>query len=527
MDLMDNIGSQIIVDWNLLAFKAASPEDIDRESFKRILASMIPETHSTSWYAIKNLLSRPWFERLWIWQEVTLPENEVSVLCGYSKVLYNHFCNGIHYLWLCRSSLDMEVLAPAHEVLSFSSRKSKDTLYWLIKATRGCKCSDQRDKIFGILNLTDDQIGIVADYSKPLQEVFQDFITRLLVRTNRLDILDLCFLKDSPLALPTWANWPVPSKSVDLPSQQADAGVKARTFPAGSGVLVATGICVAQVDQIEHTDSFHILFNRNVKGHTAEEWEFARDLGNLATAIVGLGDPRIAEPKIESLCRALCCGEFSFKYLDSEFQPFYPDFRRSIEYTSQCWAWSKWGCSLEDRTIHCPDSCYWHFLGKVAGASPGRSVIKTSNDLIGMAPEITQKEDVVCVLLGCSSPLILRPKEAGHYAIVGECYVDGIMNGETFLGQFPENWRRAQKWFPQYRDFFPVFHDNQSGISQNRDPRLGEIPAGWRYKSHYYQDAYPEYVDDETGEDLGELHPNLRYEALKARGLEFEEFRLV
>ena len=417
----------------------------------------------------------------------------------------------------------MELLALAHAVLSFSSSKSKDSLSTLILRTRSCKCSDQRDKIFGLLSLTYDHVDIVVDYSKPVREVFQVFVTNLLVETRRLDILTLCSLQDSPLALPTWANCSVPSTSEILPVQRADAATYARAFSLGSGVLVATGICVARVDQIELTDSLQTIWN----GDTAREWEIARYLGNLATLIVGLGNSRIAGPKIESLCRALCCGAFSYKYLNSDIQEVLPDFRRSVQCTSQWWAWSKGIGSSEDRTVLSPDSRYQQFIDVVVTYLAGRSVIKTSNDLIGIAHEATQKEDVVCVLLGCSSPLILRPREAGHYAIVGECYIDGIMTGETFLGQFHENWRIVKKWFPQYGYFYDSFHDSQSGINQSEDPRLGQLPAGWRYKSHDFQDAAPAYVNDETGEDLGYLHPNLRYEALKARGIEFEEFRLV
>lgn len=518
MDRIYNIGSRIIVDWGLYTYKAALPEDIDRESLDKTLNAMIPTFQSPSWYATKDLLSRPWFERLWVWQEVTLPKIEISVLCGYSEVLYNHFCNAVLVLFDYRTSLNMEVLALAHELLSFSSRKSKDTLRALIEGTRGCKCSDQRDKIFGILSLTDDQVDIVADYSKPVREVFQD-IVHLLLKKGELDILTLCSLQESPLALPTWANWSVPSISATIPPQLADAATYARAFPAGSNVLVATGIWVANIDQIEHTDSFQ----RTANSQTAEKWKFARDLGNLATAIVGLRDPGIAEPKLESLCRAIRCGVFSYGFSDPDLQQYYLDFRKSVQYTSQCWAWSKGGYSSEDRTILSPNNR--HFFRVVATYLAGRSVIKTSSGLIGIAPEATQKGDVVCVLLGCPSPLILRPKEAGHYAIVGECYIDGIMTGETFLGQLPEHWRIAQKCF--HGLLYTWFHDSHSGISQIEDPRLGQLPAGWRSKSRYYKDAAHVYVNDKTGEDLGYYHPNLRYEALKARGLEFQDFRLI
>jgi hypothetical protein len=40
--------------------------------------------------------------------------------------------------------------------------------------------------------------------------------------------------------------------------------------------------------------------------------------------------------------------------------------------------------------------------------------------------------DVICVLYGGTVPFMLRPKEKemGGYYVVGEAYVDGIMDGE-------------------------------------------------------------------------------------------------
>jgi len=44
--------------------------------------------------------------------------------------------------------------------------------------------------------------------------------------------------------------------------------------------------------------------------------------------------------------------------------------------------------------------------------------------------------DVVVVLLGGSVPHILRPQpeKPGFYSVIGECYVDGIMDGEALYG---------------------------------------------------------------------------------------------
>ncbi|KAK1829991.1 heterokaryon incompatibility protein-domain-containing protein [Podospora conica] len=68
-------------------------------------------------------------------------------------------------------------------------------------------------------------------------------------------------------------------------------------------------------------------------------------------------------------------------------------------------------------------------------SSMGRRLMVTDTGLVGMAPKRAQKGDVVCVLLGCSIPLVLRPSPGGAtFTLVGECYLDGYMNGEILQG---------------------------------------------------------------------------------------------
>ena len=49
---------------------------------------------------------------------------------------------------------------------------------------------------------------------------------------------------------------------------------------------------------------------------------------------------------------------------------------------------------------------------------------------LGLIPFETERDDLVCVLLGGEMPFILRP-EGSYYTLVGECYVHGIMDGEV------------------------------------------------------------------------------------------------
>jgi len=61
-------------------------------------------------------------------------------------------------------------------------------------------------------------------------------------------------------------------------------------------------------------------------------------------------------------------------------------------------------------------------------------LLVTQRGVLGMAPPGARKGDVVCVLAGCSVPVVLRRAgDSGHsasFTFIGECYIHGIMNGE-------------------------------------------------------------------------------------------------
>lgn len=50
---------------------------------------------------------------------------------------------------------------------------------------------------------------------------------------------------------------------------------------------------------------------------------------------------------------------------------------------------------------------------------------------IGVVPKHAANGDVLVVLLGCSMPIVLRPIDEPKYAVVGESYVHGAMDGEA------------------------------------------------------------------------------------------------
>jgi hypothetical protein len=59
-----------------------------------------------------------------------------------------------------------------------------------------------------------------------------------------------------------------------------------------------------------------------------------------------------------------------------------------------------------------------------------RRLATTSEGSLGMVPEFARKGDVICVLLGCSVPVILRERKSNGFEFIGEAYIHGFMNGE-------------------------------------------------------------------------------------------------
>lgn len=95
-------------------------------------------------------------------------------------------------------------------------------------------------------------------------------------------------------------------------------------------------------------------------------------------------------------------------------------------------------------------SFYARFRGTMKAAP--RRLMVTDTGRVGVAPRQAKKGDAICVLFGCNVPVILRPYPqegdddtgsaglAGMYEFIGECYVDGFMNGEALdLGKAVEH----------------------------------------------------------------------------------------
>lgn len=70
------------------------------------------------------------------------------------------------------------------------------------------------------------------------------------------------------------------------------------------------------------------------------------------------------------------------------------------------------------------------YLGRSRQLRYGMRCFHTERGYIGLGPLVTEVGDLVCILEGHMSPVLLRRRRS-HYIFVGDCDVVGIMNGEV------------------------------------------------------------------------------------------------
>ena len=65
-----------------------------------------------------------------------------------------------------------------------------------------------------------------------------------------------------------------------------------------------------------------------------------------------------------------------------------------------------------------------------------RRMFISKEKAVGLAPWDAEQGDIICVLLGCRFPVVLRPRgpSDNYYVLVGEAYIEGFMDGEAILG---------------------------------------------------------------------------------------------
>ncbi|KAK0644234.1 heterokaryon incompatibility protein-domain-containing protein [Cercophora newfieldiana] len=196
---------------------------LQRELWKE---SGLPDIADDAWRSIKYLVEMPWFSRTWVIQEVIL-SRDAYLHSNNTSLRWLEFCTA--YLSLSPEFVvmrpDMLPTLPAYArvmelMLSYHKAGAASTdlnLLAFFENHRLAQATDPRDKIYGFLGIHEELAGalpqgIIPDYESSIQEVYAATATRIIQRTNSLEVLGSAGLRkpgegvaDLPSWVPDWS----------------------------------------------------------------------------------------------------------------------------------------------------------------------------------------------------------------------------------------------------------------------------------------------------------------------------------
>ncbi|OGM44113.1 hypothetical protein ABOM_007286 [Aspergillus bombycis] len=389
-------------------------EQIDHAVPSRGGDEVIPRLGSTFWDDLGKLLERKWFRRIWVVQEIVLAR-DIIVMCGNQRVPWGRFCDTLSRLFYhaeqSSSGLFLSRGSTAGSVLRLAAfRKAcweggdfeaKYQLLSLFEHFQWTEATQRRDKLFALLNLARDNCQeLRPDYEAPLKDIIwryartfvnNGYVMELLYRSGRSAI--------SPSWVPDWTSAPYPRSLSKWRCKTAP-----HKFTAGNGfplsfhlrsgrVLCLRGHLVDRVSRVGKCPSYTSVFPayRQEISTMVDKWFRARTPEE--TAIVKWRLP-IGDCDIESE------------------QP------RTSGNLNDAWA----GESRE----------YMAAASDFADIFSPAVACGTEMRKVGIVPKNTQTGDRIAVFHGSVVPFIIRKTETpdGHYRVIGECYIDGMMHGE-------------------------------------------------------------------------------------------------
>ena len=165
--------------------------------------------------SLNSLLIRPWFSRLWIWQETYLAQNRAHLMCGYDTMSCHTF--GKALVLLTRKTHAQEFPGLYNAIMRAQniiiSSHFQTGIQRVLDITRDAKCSDERDRVFGVLHLVEKSYRLVIrpNYANSTVDVFKDLVLRLALDHGDLSLLTSCELRAAGTKLPSWVpDWSLP-----------------------------------------------------------------------------------------------------------------------------------------------------------------------------------------------------------------------------------------------------------------------------------------------------------------------------
>ncbi|KNG86301.1 hypothetical protein ANOM_005935 [Aspergillus nomiae NRRL 13137] len=381
---------------------------------------LIPPIVRTFWNNLCKLLERKWFRRIWVVQEIVLAR-DVIVWCGDQCVPWGHFCDIVSRLFQHAEQYSSDLLisrgSSAGSVLRLDKLRkdcwvsgefeAKYQLLSLFEHFQLNEATQRRDKLFALLNLASDNCEeLRPDYTAPLEDIIWRYACTFVKNGHMMELLyrsgrssDHTF----PSWVPDWTSAPYPRtlskwKCKRKPHRFTAASKFHLSGELGPGKLLCLrGYLVDHVSRVGTRPSYTSSFPAYRQEISAMVDEFL---------------PNLTPQQTTAVKQRLPIGDFD---MDSEEAHALSE---RIDYLNDIWA--------------AESQAYNAIASRFADIFSPAVACGTDMQKVGIVPANTHEGDRIALFHGSRVPFIIRETDPldGHYRVIGECYIDGLMHGE-------------------------------------------------------------------------------------------------
>ena len=395
---------------------------------------------SAKWIALRRLLERDWFQRIWIVQEVVMGTNVVLV-CGtqsvawiaFAKAIRSLMTNGLSYLLSLESSGAPGSLASIDRINNLRvarRRGSPISLQALLLEFISFNATDPRDMVYALLSLANDGSSSVLDpdYSIPVQTTFIKSARHIMQKSESSALLHAAGIGYSRRVndLPSW----VPDFSLTrgggfisnfLVNSKYKASGDTRGSihrDLGSNRIALKGILIDKLSALSSMPKPDVPYH---------DW-----INSIAKMINSLQPNSSAESNHEIFWRTIIANRTHLREpATTEHADYYTSYITLMHMKAGEAANEDTDLEALSKTIQ--ESSLFQMALNVNLS--GRQAFITHGGRAGLTSPETLEGDLVCIILGATTPFILREDivrdgEQCMYRLVGESYVHGLMDGK-------------------------------------------------------------------------------------------------
>jgi hypothetical protein len=431
-----------------------------------------------NWRALKKFLSRNWWERTWVIQEIAFATS-ACMACGSERIDWSNmisFMTVVLFFMILPSPSSATAIAEHKETMSkvlgiyrkvgnFLSTsevisESLENILMLLQfyaASDRLIATDPRDHIYSRLAFMQEsdraQITVRYDSQWSCRQLYAE-VTELIMRQSGLSILQYAEpeFNLAELDLPSWVLNFAKQDTTLIVRFNSDSsfhacGVTALEdfnfhVDASRNVLHLKGLeidSIAVIGQVftHHdfgiTDSHDLDTQEEAIQHIEELHAWINNIRRMLsvtscfykTSDSDLINSDLTEEAIFRTCVMGCNGEPISAEIRESYRKLIGEIEPPEDFKDDSWKWK-----LEASTLFIDHNCI-----------RGRTPFMTSQGYLGLARGPVSSGDHVHILQGAKTPFVFHCKDDGQLELKSDAYVDGVMFGEIFDNQLsPKEW---------------------------------------------------------------------------------------